>query len=110
MIKILRLTSTLIPAASVIIGQDRNQVLIEEAIHVMVCYSCNEDIATNKYLYSCDHCYCKARQKSSLKKHIEAIHVLVFYSCDEDIETNKYPYSCSYCHCKTRKESSLNIH
>ena len=69
----------------------------------------NEDIETNKYPYSCSHCDCKARQKSSLKKHVEAIPVLVCCSCDEDIETNKYTYSCILCDCNARQKVLINM-
>ena len=42
----------------------------------------NEDIENNKYLYSCSQCDYEARQKSSLKKHVEVICVLNCIQCD----------------------------
>ena len=90
--KALRLTSTLIPEAIVIVRQDRNQVLINMEMlsmywfvtHVMKTLRLEVPLS-----YS--HCDCKTRQKTSLNKHEETIHVLFFYSYNEDIETNKYP-------------------
>ena len=73
--KTLRLTSTLIPEAIVIVRQDRNQVLINMEMLSMYWFVTHVMKTLRLQVpLSYSHCDCKTRQKTSLNKHEETIH------------------------------------